>query len=616
MNNIVQTIFLDTISKNNWTIFDEIFNVIKTGVDINELNSQLTNHASYHIILQSEMPGIQKENQFSSKNSKYIYSFWEGSKMNKEAKLNFQNTTFQILSVLMKFVKVENVFQICQKYYSLETLYADIKNYSFQWSTDQFVYSTCNIKKSHWVQFEMDKSSAKLYKVFKGYGDRVLMENLPETQSSITFYKNSELDYQFIIWEGQKSSILNTVKFMQFKLFVYLNLFEFQNHLKVLKFNNLVDFQMMWKVYEGNQINIQLNHVEIPPKANHLKVSSSFIQSNSQPSVLSIINRLHSFNNTTPQEPIKSTNHIYSIKSKSSDSSPILFKKLDGFDKPSGTKSDNNSPIETNFIKTLMKSPTSKPLAVQKLQDKFTKSQEIPKVVSPVVESEESSPEIASPSPVKSPEPESIKREEILSYCYNVPFINMEDEIQEACEEFNKKKINWILLGYTSGKAIGLVGKGSNGFNEMKSHLNNNSTLYGIVQCIYKDIIESVGSDGSTNLNCSQEIEPVIPSPLGNSLNSIPNSLSSNGYEFHHSNKNLLLHWFGNKSSALEKARRGDHIAGVSSMFKQLTLVHGEYETDDIQDLSDDQILQKLTSFRSDIKYKKTPQPKPISLKN
>ncbi|EGG13990.1 putative actin binding protein [Cavenderia fasciculata] len=151
----------------------------------------------------------------------------------------------------------------------------------------------------------------------------------------------------------------------------------------------------------------------------------------------------------------------------------------------------------------------------------------------------------------------------------NVPYFGY-DAITLAMEEFNAGKICWLLIGYTAPgcQGLGLLAKGPKGMNEMKKHLKDESTAFGIIRVTYTDERAAAKKDSQLQ-------------------------------------KTMFVQWLGKKSRALEKSRRNTHMAPVYRLFQEKTVVHGEMEADEINDLEDVSILQKLLSFRNDIQFKK-----------
>lgn len=66
-----------------------------------------------------------------------------------------------------------------------------------------------------------------------------------------------------------------------------------------------------------------------------------------------------------------------------------------------------------------------------------------------------------------------------------------EPAIHEAYDEVHKEggATNWMLITYKEGseKVWTLVGKGSGGLNEMKTHLNENFRGFGYLRCTARD---------------------------------------------------------------------------------------------------------------------------------
>eukprot|EP01133_Synstelium_polycarpum_P015080 gene15080-17853_t len=143
------------------------------------------------------------------------------------------------------------------------------------------------------------------------------------------------------------------------------------------------------------------------------------------------------------------------------------------------------------------------------------------------------------------------------------------DMINQAIDDFNAGTLRWILIGYmtNSKQTLGLLGKGTRGMSEMIKLLREDITAFGLMRITY--------IDKRPNMAKEQSLQ-----------------------------KTMFIQWLGTKSNTLEKARRNSHIKPVYRMFQEKTIVHGELEADNHEDLSDSSILQKLTSFRNDIQYK------------
>ena len=65
-----------------------------------------------------------------------------------------------------------------------------------------------------------------------------------------------------------------------------------------------------------------------------------------------------------------------------------------------------------------------------------------------------------------------------------------DSSIAETWENIRRDgDINWLLVGYddNDAKQIKLVGSGSGGFSELKSHLDDNAVLYGVFKVIGVD---------------------------------------------------------------------------------------------------------------------------------
>ncbi|KAF2078563.1 hypothetical protein CYY_000186 [Polysphondylium violaceum] len=564
-NSLVINQFQRVVSKYKWTIFNNDLSIVKSGNSVTELSSFFKLKNCLQILIRNDTV-LKKNNNNNSKNYSdamhdiyaYVYSYWIGPSTSSQDKISFQESFLQNQKSLPKIISIVNVFQFCEKYIDEQLFINSMKINMYQPLFINVMDNINNIpindapetnisrhiqkmKIHQWISLQSNKRNQVEFQI--GNTQENLEKLLGIGCTNITIFKKSFKELLYVVWEGKKSKPIQKIKFDQFHHFIYMMLREFHGSLKVLKFSSKDEFNLLMEIVNN----------EHAAKNTPGSAASKFVTNVSSGS-------------SCP--PSKPSTPLYR-KPRNEGSVPLTGQRRNVVPhcSPVSVKS-RYTPISSvcNSIASSPATHRSIPSTPAVGDEDDTLSQCSASSLSP-----------ASSNIQLALIPDEKKNKTVV--LYGVTYQD-NDELMNTIDQFNKKTINWFLLSYDTKRNLVVYGKGQKGVNEMKSHLKEERSLFGLVSINY---IES----NPEQLSCSSE---------SNKSATLKKSNGGNGHS-----KTLFVQWLGKKSSALEKARRNSHLSGVSNLFKQHTLVHGELEADEVEDLNNSSILQKLTSFRNDI---------------
>ncbi|EGC29634.1 hypothetical protein DICPUDRAFT_84356 [Dictyostelium purpureum] len=582
MNSLSLTQFISNIQKHKWVIFENDLSIVKVGSKFEDLCSSFRVNLCLNILIQeaSYKPKIlQKENNkvFIDPNEQsFILAYYEGPNSKPFEKLHFQDSYFNLVKMLSNKIKIKNVFCFCLNYKDEFTFQQHLKKYSFKQMFQNFRDHSQKNEKSlsdllksvnsnQWVLFKT--SSNYLINYCIGINNGELKETMKPNETSLIVFKKNDKDILFIICEGNKTRAIEKNRCTLLSHFLYLNLnSDSKNNVELVRITSQDQMNRIEEILNSSSYHDGYNNIfgEENIEKPLGRGSSSVPLISPAYSVKSSAENSPSFFIKKRVSPHSSSPMFAQINGSPRVRTPKLEKKVANVPIPACPDQKTNSINNDNGVNNQNNNNSNQSSPSNNEREVLIKSNSIVLPLSPtsnIVENYNN------------------QRGDEISKINDVFYIDPKN-IFNSFDEFNKRTINWILLGY-DGKNLRLYAKGNNGLPEMKKHLDEKLTLYGVVGITYSDSrVPKISNTPNTS-----NLRPSSPIP---------------GSQY----KCLFIQWLGLRSSAKQKAMRNSHFCAVSLLFKQKVSIHSEYEVDEVEDLSNDAVLQKLITFRDDIKFK------------
>ncbi|KAM9943213.1 hypothetical protein ACTFIT_006611 [Dictyostelium discoideum] len=596
MNSLSQGKFISLIKKNKWTIFENDLNIIRCGSTISELCTSFKFNSCLNIIIHETVnTNIVTPKVLQNPNNKvftendnagpsFIIAYYEGPNCKPLEKQQFHDSFLNLIKMLSV------IFNFCQQYKQDQLFEQHLKKYSFKssfFNKNQNQNQHCENNISDIINRIGDKESI-VFNSPNSY-DSIsfsLLSNIVDVKpllkhGSIFVYKKNYKDLIYVLLEepiSKSSSAIQKIKSNLLFQYIYIFLTESNKfNIEVIKLTSQLQVNSLEEIISSNSYHDGYHSIQSP---------GGFSLSNSSMGGCRRIFRGSSCFSVpliSPSLSLKSsTENSPNLKKRVSPHSysPIVSKNSINNNNNNNNYNNNNNNNNNNNKKGNSINENNEnnnnneeytltsPSAISNINLETLSSNRLSPAIS-LKSSRSSNYMFTLPLSPTSNTIEHVKDNQgneitkINQVSYIEPHIMF-----KAFQEFNERKINWLLVGY-EGKNMKLVGKGVNGLPELKQQLNESKAYFGVVGITFSD---------SRN--------------FGNNTNTL-------------TYKGLFIEWLGNNSCTRERAMIGSHSPAVTLLFKQKSAIHCDLRCDDIDDLSEDYVLQKVTSFRQEIQFKK-----------
>ncbi|EFA76372.1 putative actin binding protein [Heterostelium album PN500] len=543
--------FKSSIEAHKWTIIDKDLTILEHGNDINQLTKNCQSDNYFFVIIKTA--GSLLLSGQKSIYTSYFLAFWVGNRVPKEKSTKVQDNLPAIIQNAIKYVRIEYVHHIFTSYDSEAKFYRNVD--AARYIDAEYFDQLPTLKSQQWFVFGYN--SERQVQSYQGNSVDNLQKVFNEHHSNVILFKKTDEEFVFIVWEGNLTRPIEKAKFPAFLSFIFLNFKDIHKKMKLVKYTSAEEFELLSNILKCSSPTLLDNRNNNLYLALSPNISNSIRPRLGKETTWATLRTTHlkSYESTPIRDftsPIKTE-----TKTRSSPSTPRFDSPVRIQFSPSKSQLIPNTPTPTPTPTITVGANTPSPVVVTAVAN--TNSNTPSPITDRIVMND-----ALIDSPLDSNLPKSVIDDVVYAGF---------DEIAHKVDLFNAGEINWILIGYCSSrcKSLTLLGTGNRGINEMKELLKDESTAFGVLKVNY------------TDTRSSDNKEVAVDSKR---------------------TKTIFIQWLGKKSKALEKARRNTHIKPVYNMFKQKTLVHGEIEADEFDDLSASTILQKVTSFRNDIQFK------------
>ncbi|GAM23929.1 hypothetical protein SAMD00019534_071040 [Acytostelium subglobosum LB1] len=482
-----------------------------------------------------------------TESNRFLLCWWEGTKVAHQLRAQFRDTLLSTIVAFSNTIDIGGAYQICHKFNDEEEFNEQIDKSTY--NGFQLFDQLPMLQPNEWFVFGYN--SERMLQSISGQSGHDLMMMFTPNHSNSILYRKSENEYFYLLWEGHKTRPIERVKFTSMSATVFLMFKHLYDKIRVIKLYEGYNHEWLASVL-GPEFRVRPDIpkpepvVRVPePVAMPMPLTKPTPAPVSTPVPLPV----------HVEEPV----HIEPVIKQSILGDDFEFAKQRRFDW--AHRSVQNSPVSMVSRRIGSLSIPSSPIVDKGYT--FTKPEPVVEVIAvpePVVEM------IALPEP-----------EPVISKVHDVKYCNFHD-IEHALSDFNKGHVNWVMLGFSTkvAGALTLVGKGTKGLSEMKELLLDNTVRFSVYRVNFDDKRSAFNQDIAIDSNRQ---------------------------------RTCLVEWHGKRSSASQKAKRVTIIKPVYNMISEKVLLHGEFEVDEHDDISDKAVIQKVTSFRNDVQYQHIIEP-------